>query len=519
MADHGRGRLRRVPGGDRARGPPRLRRLRALPDPRARAHLRRRRARAGRPRRRRRPAHARRARRRARAGARRGAGARRRADRRASVQPPRRGRQARLAARPPAGRPRADSLAPLVDRYELVNRRDVFPWVAEAGLPAVASGDFHRLEHLATWKTLLPCVAHRAVGRRATCARTGPPTSSTLRSLLASRLPPSFRPSLATEAGSFSVLVPTPRSAASPARLVLASFASRSCSRGSRSPSRSTASRSLDPLPLAARRAGARRRARGLGRRVALRAPLRRRGGSAGATPGAATGSGSLANAVLPARLGDAVRDRTVRLVPRPPQPPPAERRGVPHRRHCARRSSTCCLCAGAAAVGLLPGWTLAAPPVARLAVLLVGVVRLRRGPERRGPRGSRCWPRSRPAPAPLCSAGRRVAAAARIAAAVADPRRRSTSTTRCAAALVGLAALGGRPAPSRSRRAARASPEPGWRWRSTTPGSRPRPPSPPRSPSTRVETVASLAFGVSGWIALRTTGAAADYFGTGSNL
>jgi len=49
------------------------------------------------------------------------------------------------------------ALAHLVDRYELVNRRDVFPWVAEAGLPAVASGDFHRLEHLATWKTLLPC--------------------------------------------------------------------------------------------------------------------------------------------------------------------------------------------------------------------------------------------------------------------------------------------------------------------------------------------------------------------------
>ena len=49
--------------------------------------------------------------------------------------------------------------APLVepDRYELVNRRDVFAWVAERGLPAVASGDFHRLAHLDTWKTLLPC--------------------------------------------------------------------------------------------------------------------------------------------------------------------------------------------------------------------------------------------------------------------------------------------------------------------------------------------------------------------------
>jgi processive 1,2-diacylglycerol beta-glucosyltransferase len=51
------------------------------------------------------------------------------------------------------------ALAPLVDRYELVNRRDLFPWVTEAGLPGVASGDFHRPEHLWTWKTLLPCVA------------------------------------------------------------------------------------------------------------------------------------------------------------------------------------------------------------------------------------------------------------------------------------------------------------------------------------------------------------------------
>jgi predicted metal-dependent phosphoesterase TrpH len=49
------------------------------------------------------------------------------------------------------------SLSHLVDRYELVNRRDVFPWVTEAGLPGVAAGDFHRLEHLWTWKTLLPC--------------------------------------------------------------------------------------------------------------------------------------------------------------------------------------------------------------------------------------------------------------------------------------------------------------------------------------------------------------------------
>ena len=50
------------------------------------------------------------------------------------------------------------SLRTLVDRFELANRADIFAWVAGAGLPAVASGDFHRPEHLATWKTVLPCV-------------------------------------------------------------------------------------------------------------------------------------------------------------------------------------------------------------------------------------------------------------------------------------------------------------------------------------------------------------------------
>jgi 3',5'-nucleoside bisphosphate phosphatase len=44
-----------------------------------------------------------------------------------------------------------------VDRWELFNRYDLFGWVAQRGLPAVASGDFHRPEHLHGWKTLLPC--------------------------------------------------------------------------------------------------------------------------------------------------------------------------------------------------------------------------------------------------------------------------------------------------------------------------------------------------------------------------
>ena len=52
---------------------------------------------------------------------------------------------------------RPDELVPLVDRFELFNRDTLFQWVAAARLPVVANGDFHRLEHLATWKTLLPC--------------------------------------------------------------------------------------------------------------------------------------------------------------------------------------------------------------------------------------------------------------------------------------------------------------------------------------------------------------------------
>ena len=47
--------------------------------------------------------------------------------------------------------------APLVDRFELFNRDTLFAWVADAGLPGVACGDFHEPAHLATWKTMLPC--------------------------------------------------------------------------------------------------------------------------------------------------------------------------------------------------------------------------------------------------------------------------------------------------------------------------------------------------------------------------
>jgi predicted metal-dependent phosphoesterase TrpH len=51
---------------------------------------------------------------------------------------------------------------PLVDRFELFNRDTLFPWIAAAGLPVVATGDFHEHGHLATWKTLLPCARDEA---------------------------------------------------------------------------------------------------------------------------------------------------------------------------------------------------------------------------------------------------------------------------------------------------------------------------------------------------------------------
>jgi 3',5'-nucleoside bisphosphate phosphatase len=48
------------------------------------------------------------------------------------------------------------ALRGLAHRFELFNRSQLFGWVAEAALPAVASGDFHTPEHLTGWKTLLP---------------------------------------------------------------------------------------------------------------------------------------------------------------------------------------------------------------------------------------------------------------------------------------------------------------------------------------------------------------------------
>jgi hypothetical protein len=51
----------------------------------------------------------------------------------------------------------APELAPRVDRIELFGRRATVDRSAADGFPAVATGDFHRPDHLASWKTLLPC--------------------------------------------------------------------------------------------------------------------------------------------------------------------------------------------------------------------------------------------------------------------------------------------------------------------------------------------------------------------------
>jgi predicted metal-dependent phosphoesterase TrpH len=56
---------------------------------------------------------------------------------------------------------RDPELRSLAHRFELINRHRAFAWVAEAGLPAVANGDFHVPEHVDTWKTLLPCARTR----------------------------------------------------------------------------------------------------------------------------------------------------------------------------------------------------------------------------------------------------------------------------------------------------------------------------------------------------------------------
>ena len=55
---------------------------------------------------------------------------------------------------------RDPELAALAHRFELFNRSQLYAWVSERGLPAVAAGDTHAPEHVFGWKTLLPCQRH-----------------------------------------------------------------------------------------------------------------------------------------------------------------------------------------------------------------------------------------------------------------------------------------------------------------------------------------------------------------------
>lgn len=52
---------------------------------------------------------------------------------------------------------RRRELGALVHRWELACRWDLFPPVARARLPYVASSDFHKPAHLWAWKTLMSC--------------------------------------------------------------------------------------------------------------------------------------------------------------------------------------------------------------------------------------------------------------------------------------------------------------------------------------------------------------------------
>jgi hypothetical protein len=54
------------------------------------------------------------------------------------------------------------SLRDRAHRFELFNRDQLFGWVADSGLPCVATGDVHVPVHLNGWKTLLPCAKDEA---------------------------------------------------------------------------------------------------------------------------------------------------------------------------------------------------------------------------------------------------------------------------------------------------------------------------------------------------------------------
>ena len=44
------------------------------------------------------------------------------------------------------------------DAWEVANRTDLFSVVSLSNYPILANGDFHKANHLYSWKTLLPCL-------------------------------------------------------------------------------------------------------------------------------------------------------------------------------------------------------------------------------------------------------------------------------------------------------------------------------------------------------------------------
>ena len=48
--------------------------------------------------------------------------------------------------------------APCFDAWEVANRADLFSVVSLSNYPILANGDFHKANHLYSWKTLLPCL-------------------------------------------------------------------------------------------------------------------------------------------------------------------------------------------------------------------------------------------------------------------------------------------------------------------------------------------------------------------------
>lgn len=62
-----------------------------------------------------------------------------------------------------------EKYAPWFDAWEVANRTDLFSVVSLNNYPILANSDFHKVSHLHSWKTLLPC--EKTVGSVKACIR------------------------------------------------------------------------------------------------------------------------------------------------------------------------------------------------------------------------------------------------------------------------------------------------------------------------------------------------------------